>query len=593
MKFRTTLILLVLVIACAAYLFYVDRYKPSTEELKRVEKRVFRDFEPAQVVRILLDVTQRDSETGAVTGTQHFELDRDSAGWNLLKPVNFPADETLVRQVLDLTKKLDQAAVLIGDEYESLNRADAGLDTPDVIATFEMPSTSITVRIGLKDSVGWNCYAEIEGRNAAYLVPSNYKELLALKTDDGYTDARRRLVFDVRPLNVSGLLVERPGATIECRRGDDTMWRLAQPVADAADDLHVQKLVDKLANLKVSSFVDEPTNFGPVRLTITLVQGPLSQRLQIGSQQGDKLLARRSEYQQYVEIPAADLAEFMLPAETYRSKLLVIRNPFEEPVHLTQEAGGETLEFDLEDGAWHFAGSSSPLLDELRIEDYVAQWGEITITNFVDAAVGRAALSSVWIALSFTYKDIDKPVVFTLSEPAGGLVYSERTPGTFVALDAAAVAALLATNELPFLTDEPVAWAAGQIKEIKAETPAASVSFVKGSNGWVRITSEGAADSEEDIDAVLSHVLPVAAARWVAKVDEGGLARYGLAPAAAAFTFVNDIDGSAAVRVGNECPDGRHAQIAGQPYVFVLAEDKYDALAELLPPAGANPSSAP
>ena len=115
MKFRTTLILLVLVIACAAYLFYVDRYKPSTEELKRVEKRVFRDFEPAQVVRILLDVTQRDSETGAVTGTQNFELDRDSAGWNLLKPVNFPADETLVRQVLDLTTRERQIVMHLGE----------------------------------------------------------------------------------------------------------------------------------------------------------------------------------------------------------------------------------------------------------------------------------------------------------------------------------------------------------------------------------------------------------------------------------------------------------------------------------------------
>ena len=90
MKFKTTIILIILVLAAGAYFWFIERDRLSTYEQKLVEDRILKDFKPEQIVRIVIDSAERVQETGAIVKTEHYDIQRDLTGWNLVEPANFP-----------------------------------------------------------------------------------------------------------------------------------------------------------------------------------------------------------------------------------------------------------------------------------------------------------------------------------------------------------------------------------------------------------------------------------------------------------------------------------------------------------------------
>ena len=189
MKFKTTLFLLILVLAVGGYVWFVDRFKPSTAELKQTEKRVLQDFRPELITRITIDRQVRENDTGKVLRLDKYELEKEALGWKLVKPVNFPVNTPLVRQILDNLKKVDQNRFISGNEYENMNRDATGLNAPDIIATFETPQTSVVLRVGAQVPLGWEYYAELKGKRQAYFIPNQMRDILCFETDSSESDS--------------------------------------------------------------------------------------------------------------------------------------------------------------------------------------------------------------------------------------------------------------------------------------------------------------------------------------------------------------------------------------------------------------------
>ena len=374
MRFRTTLILLILVLAAGAYVWFVDRFKPSTDEKQRVAKRVFKDFNPEKLTAIRIVVNEHTNKLGAIVRTDTFELERSLAGWTLLKPVNFPADEIKIRQILDLVKKIDQSRTTTPEEYKKINRGDMGLDSPAVVATFVMPATALTVRVGFEVPAQWANYVEIEGVPEVYYVPSHFKDALEFKTDSSDQDIRRHRIFDLRPYQVSSLLMEGAAASVEVRRNEAGFWRVTQPVMDAADGARIEDMLKQIETVSVASFDATATTFGQPWLTITAVEGTRSQRLQLGNEASGPddfpdgkgvrpkgcWIARRLEYEQAFLIKKRDVEPYAAPADTFRLKQLVDVAGLGDVTHLSQDADGKTIEFDCKGTAWSMPGTDAP-----------------------------------------------------------------------------------------------------------------------------------------------------------------------------------------------------------------------------------------
>ncbi len=595
MRFRTTLILLLMVAVVGAYLWYVDRYQPSTAERHLVEKRIFKTFDQDKVAGLRIIVAQRTNEFGAITNREEFVITRDVAGWNVSTPVSFPADDAKIRAILDQVKKLDLQRQISGTNYTQLDRAAAGLTEPDIIAEFDVLDTNLILHLGFDVPSQWAVYVEVPGRAEAYFAPHEFKEALRLTTDSGVNDVRRRAVFNLRAYQVGGLQLERPDGTLELQRGNDTTWRVIQPTADAADHKQIETLLGNLEKLSVATFCDPPATFGTPRLTLTVVQGTTSQRLQIGDEvsgpddyedeQGLRpkslYLARRGEYPQFFTVKKSAIAPLLRPFDTLRDQRLFVTYDYHDPLRLIQTVGDDTLECARETD-WQITGVDSPLIDAAKVADYVYAWLDLPVTNFAAGATARAALSNVWLRLVVTCKDIEQPLSLALSAPRGPWCYAERSPGVYVAVAHATVAAQLATNELPFLTGELLDLPVARITALDATLPDWSGKLIKNSNQWVLIRADAVTSLQDDLEVTLKTVLPVPVLRWVAKVPLAALAQYGLATPAQRYRVETERGDQAELCIGAATPDGFFAMITGQPYVGVVDAEVVQKLADLV-----------
>lgn len=592
MKFRTTILLLIVVMGLGAYLWYVDRGRPSTEERQRVAKRLLREFDPEKVTDLRVSVagTNASGERTAVA----FHLQRDVSGWRVITPLNFPANEIAVRRILDMARSVDQEAVIRGTNYAALDRAAAGLDEPDIVATFVMPATAFTMRVGGDVPGQWAHYVEIEGEPAVYFVPSHFKENLMLATDSSKRDVRRRRVFAIRDYQVSTISMETPVQTVELRKKDGIDWVLTQPVADAADAKVISALLEKLEKLELSAFVEEATNFGQPVLTLTVVEGMASQRLQLGAMvrgmydaedaPPSEYLARRIEYPQYFTVRRADVEALMQPAEYYRSKRMITWHDDETPVELRQSVGGDTLAltYNTERRAWELADVATPLIDEAKLDSFVYDWLELSVTGFVAAAEARAALTSVWINVSARFEGSDTPRAIALSRPVNGLVYAERSPGVFVTCDEQAVRALAATDEVRFLKDALIELAGDDVTEVAIAREGARWQLVQRSNVWSIMHGDTVKDSTRDVAGILGGLLPLQVVRYVEKAGVAELARYGLQPAEQEVTFTASGGEMTTLLVGGACDTtNRYVMVQGQPYVAVMTAARVEALEDV------------
>ncbi len=579
MKFKTTILLLLVAIAAAYYIINIDSKKLSTEELKRIEKRIFKQFRPEQITRIQLTVTK----TGEVEKVQEVELKREVAGWNLVKPVNFPADAPKIRYMLDGIKKIDQSQILVGDDYKNFDKKNAGLEKPPVIAMFETPSTSVTFRIGGDDPIRWNHYVKIAGRDSIYIVPAHFKDSLKVEFDNTLEDFRRRDVFSAKKYSITSLTLDTPNSSLELKRDDlNMLWKVIDPVVDFADEEKIQKMIDKIVAMRVDEFIETPTNIGKTSLTLGVTQGPVSQRLKVSKKVENQFQARRAEYQQYFTLSENDVNLFLGKPNDYRSKLLIIQNIFEEAVHLTQNVNGGIMEFDLKDKEWYIPGLKTPLQDDFKVEDYVDSWQEITISNFADNAIAKKALSNVWVTLIFKYKGLDETKTIKLSRPKNGLVYAERSEGVFVTLSEKALKSFIKTDDLPFITDDIVDIPYEKIKEVTLKSKDVLQKFNLSSNRWVYSVSNIVRETMYDIASDLDDLLPIMSEKCVAdslKISESKIKQFGFELPYQTYSFKTENNKTASLIIGAETPKtNRFAMVKGETYVFELSKETVEDL---------------
>jgi len=581
------------VLGLGAYLWYVDRGRPSTEERARVAKRLLRELDPQRVMELHVAV-RRTNDAGAATVTQ-FHLQRELSGWRVVAPLDFPANDIAVRRILDVARAVDQEAVISGTNYAALDREAAGLADPDVVATFVMPATAFTMRVGHDVPGLWAHYVELDGEPAAYFAPSHFKENLMLATDNSERDVRRRRVFAIRDYQVSTLGMEAPARTIELRKSDGAIWRMTQPVADAANEKLVTSLLEKLEKLELAAFVEEPTNFGQPVMTLTVVEGMTSQRLQLGpavrgayddeNAPPSEILARRIEYPQYFTLRRPDMEPFMQPAEHYRSRQLITWFDDETPLQLVLECDGTSLmlQYDKTQRAWSLADVGTPLVDGIKLDGFVYDWLDLSVTGFAQAAEARAALEHEWLKLSVLFEGDEEPRRATLSAPRNGLVYAERAPGVFVTLDAQAVAALAAADELRFLDEELIGLAPDDVTELSIAQGGDRWQLLHHSNRWTIVTGDAARSTPRDITTLLDDVLPLNAVTYTAKAGEQELAQFGLHEPHQVVTFTGVGGEMTTLLIGApHDTTNRYAMCSGQPYVAVLTADTLEALDDIV-----------
>jgi len=586
MKFKTTILLLILVLAVGGYVWFVDRFKPSTAELKQTEKRVLQDFRPELITRITIDRQIRENETGKVLKLERYELEKETLGWKLMKPVNFPVNTPLVRQILDNLKKVDQNRFISGSEYENINRDATGLNAPDIVATFETPQTSVVLRVGAQVPLGWEYYAELKGKRQAYFIPNQMRDILCFETDSSEKDVRRRRVFDVAPEYVNAVQLSIGGSEIDLRKGKDILsWYTQTPIYDRADDKLIGEMVKKLSKVDVLAYIEQPKEKVDFKYSVALVQRENSQRLQISDvitevDEWDETnrfcYARRAEYGQFFTLHPDVLDSFVPDVDHYRAKTLIAPGVFDDICELEITKDGKTMNFsyDKQQGKWDVSNMlSTTLKDEMAIEDYVFLWTDMPVARFAGAEEAREALKEKSFELKVRYQDRDEYENYVLSAPKDGLMFMERMTNVFVAVKSDSVEKLYTTNSFRFLTREAMNIPENEVERIELETPETSVALSYGTNFWMATENDKSRQILPRVRDEVASRMPVLIDHYVKECSELDLPAYGLDKPFLKVTFVLKNGESKSISLGNEAEPGRYAMLGEQPYIFVVNKE--------------------
>lgn len=275
---RSTLVLLVVLAALGAYIYFVESKRDPTASLpERV--RIF-DVDASKIVA--LDLV---SSTGERT-----TLEKRDAGWRVTAPADLAADEA---EVSAITSNLATVDVEREVDPNPADLAQFGLETPRIVVGFRVEGSGTVERleIGEKTATGGDLYAKTGSSPRVFLISGFLDTTFDRETFDLRDKAI--LVFD-RTAVTSAEVVSADHAVTFTRAGES--WRLSVPFDAKADYSAVEALLGRLGSAQMKAIVDEApadlTKYGLARpsVTVTLSAGSARAALLVGDRTPDNLV---------------------------------------------------------------------------------------------------------------------------------------------------------------------------------------------------------------------------------------------------------------------------------------------------------------
>ena len=335
MNFRTTLIIIVLLVGIASAYFLFFQQSPENASINE---------QPPihQAYGIIREKVQQIEVTFADTAYQDLTLVKDATGnWQLKSPFQADADSEKVNQMLDdmLNKRVKQTL-----EGTELTRY--GLDTPSITLSLwtEHASPAVTTFLIGKKAINFSVYVKEKSEAHIFLIESSALDDLTKSPTDlrdssvikfntetvsnielasrdvdensnqrsavsGRRNSSRQSAVSSQKENLftdSLLLKADTYKTLNCEKRNGT-WFVTHPIETEADSQEIENLLSELRALQVSTFeADQADANTPVqleksgldtpRIQIKLTDGNNTYALDIGSEVPSENEAQKSVY---------------------------------------------------------------------------------------------------------------------------------------------------------------------------------------------------------------------------------------------------------------------------------------------------------
>jgi hypothetical protein len=242
MNFKTTLILLVLLVVVGTIVFFTNRSgdtNQTTDTKNETERKV-----------LALDTADVEQITVEQPGGEKFTLERKgSSPWRLTAPVSAATDtwsvDSLVREVAELKSR----------NRVSLDAAAQGLAKPAYTVTLrDKAGKTHTLAVGSRSAIGDTLYVKLDTEDKAQVVPGSLVEQLA-KPAMSY---RQPKLVETTQDQVEGITVARTGEpAIKVDRASFTEWKMTEPMAMSVEPSEVTGLITAVTGMSATEFVAE------------------------------------------------------------------------------------------------------------------------------------------------------------------------------------------------------------------------------------------------------------------------------------------------------------------------------------------------
>ncbi|GMU66248.1 MAG: hypothetical protein AMXMBFR36_25220 [Acidobacteriota bacterium] len=249
MKPRTVAILAAVVAALAAFVLFVERELPSTDERRERAGRALA-LEPDEVTALALEWDGREVrfERAAKVEGEAALAARD---WRLVAPISGRADAARIDQLLSSLSSLE-----VERELEGASRAEIGLEPPRGQVRWTAAGREGSLEVGGEVPASSNVVVAVAGRAEAVVVPRAFTAEL----ERAAADWRARDVLGVERGEIERIrLLPAGGDEIElARRGE--AFAVERPFADAADRDAIDPLLAEITGLAAERFVEAPVS---------------------------------------------------------------------------------------------------------------------------------------------------------------------------------------------------------------------------------------------------------------------------------------------------------------------------------------------
>src|SRR2546426_2863652 len=240
MKWKTTLVLFVIAAGVFAYLFFVERNRPGTEEATRQAQNVV-NF-------------SRDKVNGIViqNGDDTIDIRRRDDKWRLEIPIKDQADGSVVNNLLlDLENWQKDAAISAKEMEADKNKlADYGLANPKLRLKLIGPDTPPEIFFGKDAALEGKMYVRFGNSKETFLANQSVKKAIDKKPED----FRDRKLTDLIMAQVVRVVLKTSAGEMELQKKGDH-WDILKPLHTRADDQKVSDLIAQITTARIQQFV--------------------------------------------------------------------------------------------------------------------------------------------------------------------------------------------------------------------------------------------------------------------------------------------------------------------------------------------------
>lgn len=244
MNVKTTVILLVLVVLCAAYVivFHAGWFGPGDKPATTTEDDNSLTPKVGKVQRLELDKP----------GEPRIALVRRDDTWHLAEPVDAPAIAWKADGTVSTVSTLRYARRHAPRDADFPKDDLTHLSAPLRIATFtDDKNATYTLKVGRKVSLSKQTYVQLAGDDRVYVVDADLAETLK-KTANDYRETAVAKFDTAQAVRVD----VRGKEAFQLVKVDDK-WAIDRPVAARADQDKVKSLLDSISGISAEKFVND------------------------------------------------------------------------------------------------------------------------------------------------------------------------------------------------------------------------------------------------------------------------------------------------------------------------------------------------
>jgi hypothetical protein len=278
MKFRTNLILALALLALAGFVYFY--------EIKGGEERQ-KSKESADKLLTL----EADSVSSFSLQPAGIEFRKEAGKWQIVRPVQYPADEASVKNLLDRLESAKRERDITRDAGAF---ATYGLAPAHRQILLVHAGARDTVYLGDKNTTSAYVYVRVDSKPAVTLT----EIALLNNVDKKLEEWRDKSLLKFDPGQVKHLSLNLPQARFELQK-DAGKWKLVHPLQTEADENKVSQILSRMSSAQVTKFVaeevDDPKAYGldqpSYELRLTLAENDAQKVMQFGKKTPDAYYA--------------------------------------------------------------------------------------------------------------------------------------------------------------------------------------------------------------------------------------------------------------------------------------------------------------